>query len=745
MKTTFKVGRENITVLENLWDKVVRVYDPIKGKERFKAKCMSALAGGYSGASKSRRSMSEWNVSTGDADADILPDLPTLRQRSSDLTRNVPIATSAVNTAVTNVIGTGLKLQSRIDREFLNLTDDQADALEASIEREFKLWAESKDCDAARSLDFYGHQSMAFLSALERGDVFYLTPRINRINSPYKLALQAIEADRVTNKDWKTDTSTLGGGIQVDKYGAPVAYHILKTHPGGYRDSRAEWVVVNAFGSRSGRRNVIHLFDMKRPGQKRGVPYLAPVMESLKQLGRYTEAELMAAVVSGMFTVFVESEGTGLDVLADQTQSNSDDLALGNGMIVDLAPGEKVSTANPGRPNTAFDPFVLAIQRQIGSALEIPHELIIKAFNSSYSASKAAFIEAWKFFRTRRAWMVRGFCNPIYELWMDEAVASGRLSMPGYFKDPMIKKAYLGSQWIGPGRGSIQEHQEVAAAIQRIDAGLSTRAQEAAEMHGGDFDVIHRQLVKENNMRKEGGLTIDPMKIMDEKQDSEKEDKKDKKDPEKKNKEDAVIKYLATCEVSALSSIFMMNDFVKQSCKFYNDQMTHISSRLNINIDQAKLYVENAKAAVASYHNALDVTGFNDWCGNRYSDLVRLRNMPSIPVNNVYVPETKITVNNDAPIVNVPQPVVNVENNVTAPDVNVTVEAAEPPAPTPVTVENIVNVEPTPVTVENNIDVKPTPVTVENTVNVPKPGDSRVIFTHDANDNIKSAVITNDD
>ena len=47
------------------------------------------------------------------------------------------------------------------------------------------------------------------------------------------------------------------------------------------------------------------IMNRERIGQRRGVPFLAQVIEALKQLGRYTDAELVAAVVSGMFTVFI--------------------------------------------------------------------------------------------------------------------------------------------------------------------------------------------------------------------------------------------------------------------------------------------------------------------------------------------------------------------------------------------------------------------------------------------------------
>ena len=84
-------------------------------------------------------------------------------------------------------------------------------------------------------------------------------------------------------------------------------------------------------------------------------------------------------------------------------------IELAPGAIVDLNEGEKAHDMNPGRPNTAFDGFVVAICRQIGAALEIPYELLVKNFNASYSASRGALLEAWKMFRMYRTWLANDF------------------------------------------------------------------------------------------------------------------------------------------------------------------------------------------------------------------------------------------------------------------------------------------------------------------------------------------------
>ena len=149
------------------------------------------------------------------------------------------------------------------------------------------------------------------------------------------------------------------------------------------------------------------------------------------------------------------------------------DYKLGPGAILDLQPNENIEIADPKRPNQAFDPFVQAVLRQVGVALELPFEILIKHFTASYSAAQAALVEAWKFFSSRRKWLSIQFCQPIYEMVITEAVAKGELNAPNFFANPTIRNAYLGAEWIGPPRGQIDQLKEVRAAQNRIEIGVS--------------------------------------------------------------------------------------------------------------------------------------------------------------------------------------------------------------------------------------------------------------------------------
>jgi lambda family phage portal protein len=520
------VGNRTVKVPVTLADQVVNFFSPAKGSSRYHQRVRMAMSGGYSGADRSRRANKFPGKREMDADSAILPDLSTLREESQHLNRNNAIAAGAIKTNVTKVVGTGLSVKSQIDRKLLRLNDAAADQWEHAAEREYKLATETREIDAERHLPFKLYQGLAFLKTLEDGDTFINLPRFRRPGSPYSLKLQMIEAARVCNKDFAQDTMDMAGGVSKDRYGATENFHVLNRHPGNAsrmflarKKDEFKWDTLNAFDTK-GNPLVLHLFDKVRPNQSRGVPYLAPVIELIKQLGRYTDAEVMAAVVSGMLTVFVTNESGMPDLNPAPTEDNPEGdpakqidttgIELGYGNMVGLMPGEKVESPTPGRPNTAFDGFVLAILRQIGVALELPFELLVKHFTNSYSSSKAAFEEAWSYFRRRRTWLVEMFCQPVYEAIITEAVATGRLSAPGFFSDPLIKKAWLGTLWTGDAPTQLNPKQEIDAAIERINARLTSRSEERSKLVGGDWEGVLPTIIREEELLREKGLLPEP-------------------------------------------------------------------------------------------------------------------------------------------------------------------------------------------------------------------------------------------
>lgn len=486
---------------------------------------------GEAGASWQKKALKGFNAPSGSPREDIDFNNYTLRQRARILYMASPIATSAIKTNRTNVVGVGLKLKSRIDREVLGLTPEQAEAWQKTTEREFALWAENKRaCDATGMNTFYGLQQLALISWLLSGDCIGVLKQYD-VSSllPYAVRVHLIESDRIatpggcgigasinytTGKNEKTGNA-IYDGVEVDKNGMVVAYHIRSTYPFEVGTSATEWTRVLAYQKNTGLPNVVHVMDCERPDQYRGVTYLAQVIEPLLQLRRYTESEIMAAVIESFFTAFIKTEASTDDMPFNQVEQDTpnelkgpNEYSMGPGQVNIMAPGEDVTFAQPSRPAGGFDAFVTSICTQIGAAFEIPADLLLKKFNASYSASRAALMEAWKAFRMRRQWLADDFCRPIYEVWMSEAVARGRIYAPGFFDNPAIRAAYLGSEWLGPSQGQLDPVKEITAEILACSEGFSTHEQSTVRLNGGQWNSNVEQLHRENE--KLGGQSPDP-------------------------------------------------------------------------------------------------------------------------------------------------------------------------------------------------------------------------------------------
>jgi lambda family phage portal protein len=516
---TISEQQRQLAASRTVVDRVVGWWNPERGLARLKSRHMLASAtGGYEGGRRERRGTKRWRPAQGSADADTLPDLGDLRARTRDLERNVPIAAGAIATKATNVVGTGLTLQASVDHEYLGLSEDAADAWERAAEREWQLACRSVDFTGVQ--DFADLQYLAFKSADQSGDVFAVRRFRKDAGDTYGTKLQLVEADRVSNPGGVGDNTPMplgdnlvSGGVEVNADGVPVAYHVTNRHPGAISPAQLKWSRVPA-RTPDGRRTVIHLFERTRPDLTRGVPYLAPVIELIKQLGDFTDAEVRAAVLTSFVTWFVKTESPddpSTPVLGETDSTlPAGEIKLGSGAVVDLAPGESVEAPSPSRPNPQFDPFFLAITRQIGVALEIPQELLIKHFTASYSASRAALEMAWQSFRRWRSWFARCFCQIVYEWIIEEAVATGRLAAPGFLADPLVRQAYCGANWIGPNRASIDPKKEAEADQVDIALGVKTREQVCLERTGGKIEDKTRQLGKEQKLRDAQGLVPPP-------------------------------------------------------------------------------------------------------------------------------------------------------------------------------------------------------------------------------------------
>ena len=468
-----------------------------------------AFSSSYKGAKKNRLN-SDWVPGGGSADEDLLSALPELRERSRDLNRNNGIAAGITATMTTNVIGAGIKPQSRVDRESLGIDDKAADKFQKRAERVWEKWLPY--ADSTERMNFYEIQKLVDRQILENGEAIILPLRLKDKNRPYKLALEVIESDRLATPSDKRGDKSIRDGVEIGERGQPIAYYIRKTHPGDMalrlRTPNAKEFTRIPARNKLGMPNVFHLYFVLRPGQTRGVPFFAPVMTMFKDLASYMEATLVTARIAACFSVFIKSVGSPYGAAynaADKTNASGQRIEeIEPGLVNYLAAGEEATSLKPEQPTGMFDPFVNRMMRSIGSSLELPYEVSAKDFSkTNYSSARAALLEARRYFQCRQGFHSARFCQPTWELLLEEAFLNGELQIKNFYEKRLD---WVKTKWIAPGWSWVDPLKEVKAAKEAIESNISSLADIAASQ-GKDWEEILEQRAREENKRKELGLT----------------------------------------------------------------------------------------------------------------------------------------------------------------------------------------------------------------------------------------------
>jgi len=486
---------------------------------------------GNYGANLSKNSLIGWLWRGGDADADIGLNVQILRERSRDAFMGIPLAAGAIETLDTNVVGEGLFAAPAPDAEALGISEQQATDLGKELYDLFESWAcDPRECDFEARDTFYTKQHVAFQSMLLSGDCPVLMPLRARPGTTFELKLRILEADRVRDPFTFDPALNIFNGVELTNDGELVAYHISEVHPLAVLRFRFAFALtpgktfrVEPYGALTGRRNMVLLMRPERPEQRRGVPILAVCLELVKQMGRYIDATVVSAVIQSYLTAFITSDFPDPNVfdslLTDEQKAeisniNPYDVQLGPGIINFMRPGHEVKFSEPSQPQATFGEFTIAVAKFVGSATGIPYEVLLKQYNASYSASRAALLDFWKRVRKWRSLMVDGFCQPSYEEVVADAVALNLVKrFKGDIANPVIRRALCRCIWTGTSAGSLDPQKEVIAADLKVKCGFSTIAIEAAELNGTDYTDNVRQQAVEKKAFEDADLVFPPYRV----------------------------------------------------------------------------------------------------------------------------------------------------------------------------------------------------------------------------------------
>jgi len=372
----------------------------------------------------------------------------TLRERSRYEVGNNSYAWGILQTLANDCVGTGPRLQLNTEND---LDNDRVETL-------FAEWADQ--------VDLAGKLRTMRLAKAQDGEAFALFVTNRRLLGRVKLDLRLIEAERVASPFANTLDQPVDG-IILDAAGNPLAYQVLRSHPGDIQ-------IGGSFDADTWpARLVLHYFTTIRPEQARGIPEITSALHLFAQLRRYTLAVIAAAEVAADHAAVIQS-----DVPPNEEAAASgaafDTVELEPRMATVLPQGWKLGQMEAVQPTTTFPQFKGEILNEIARPLSMPFN--VAACNSSgynYASGRLDHKTYGKAIRVERSHMERAVLTRTFRAWLSEAVL-----IEGLLPQSFRRVRSIPHQWFWDGDEHVDPEKEANAQETRLGTGMTTEAEE---------------------------------------------------------------------------------------------------------------------------------------------------------------------------------------------------------------------------------------------------------------------------
>lgn len=412
--------------------------------------------------------------SKGSGDRSVAKAGTSLREQARQLDENHDLVVGVLNALVNNTIGAhGVSLEPQPKLANGEIHADFAEQV-ATLWRQ---WAKAPEVTGEH--DLAALERLLALSWFRDGEVFtqLLTGSVAALehSSRVPFSLEPLESDQVPI------SYTVGGqvtqGIEKNSWGRPIGYWTYYGHPGD----------VAGFDMRMKRvpgERMLHLKHTRRIRQTRGVTALAPVLTRLDDLKNYEESERVAARIAAALSFYVKKGSPELYVPPDVSEDREFDIAPG--MVFDsLQVGEDVGTFEANRPSQLLQTFRDSMLRAVAAGTGSSFSTIARNYNGTYSAQRQELVEQFINYATLTAAFVGQWKRPIYERFVDAALAAGVISLPRDLRQDSLYDA----EYRGPVMPWIDPQKEANANLVQVQAGFKSRSQVIRERGGNPRDL----------------------------------------------------------------------------------------------------------------------------------------------------------------------------------------------------------------------------------------------------------------
>jgi lambda family phage portal protein len=500
-------------ILSDLIDRTIALVSPKTALNRRLYRDRLSLTGRAEmyAAAKTTRLTGAWSIANPNVNDIIGLSNPAIRSRVRQLIRDFPYLARAANIMVDYSIGPGIMFQSKArgangkpDKKRIQMIEDA-----------MRWWMD--EADAAGKLHFHEIMRLSKRQDLESGEFVIVKTYPKTANRYLPFALQVYEADWLSGSHDSYGSGGIGmaanpgdretrQGIEYEKLtGRVTGYWFMDPYYGG----KETYVPAD---------HVLHGFDTLRPQQLRGVSPFAPGVLVARDLSDYMDAEIDTAKMAAKYLAFVKTPDPSyrqdaLSINGTSASGASQKIEeMENAIIEYLRPGEEVDIAQHNRPGATFAPFVRLILTMLSITTCAPYELISGDYQGlNYSTARIVRNDFSQQLRPISVRHIRQYCMPALRTFLDVAVLSGKLTLPGYWQDP---RRYQECEWQPPGMEAVDPLREAKSQIEAISYGLKS-PQEVARERGRDLEDIYEEIKAAKELAKEMDLTFEPARKAD--------------------------------------------------------------------------------------------------------------------------------------------------------------------------------------------------------------------------------------
>lgn len=497
----------------------------------------ASVGSAYEGADRLSLEMARWEAGLMSADMEINPVKMTLDARSRDMVRNDPLIASSIDLYRNGVVGNKFILNSKPNGRILGWDDETVEAVQEEIEALFEIYAHTDQnyVDLTRKMNLTDMARLGTGSTIYSGEFFGAFHW--RPERKFATTLQIIDTDRLSNPDYAMDNDKIRGGVEFNRYGEVVAYHVQTTHPSEQfmgTSGPTRWERIPARNS-FGRPMALHIFEPLRINQSRGVAKMVSALRQMKMTAKFQDIALQNAVIKATIAATIESDRGPGDVYtqlgmdeqtdvkavgammqaygqsyASQTMmyGKTGNVARLNGSIIPhLFPGTKLNVQQLGEGTLGTD-FEDSLIRKIAAGLGISSQELAKNMSdTSFAGAKAALGQSFIQYQSVKRSTPDKIGNAIFRNWLEEVVNRGLItSLPaaakraGWLYEGFNLDALSHCTWIGAARGTIDELNDAKATKIWADLGVITMEGICAK-RGEDWREVRNQQIREANYK----------------------------------------------------------------------------------------------------------------------------------------------------------------------------------------------------------------------------------------------------